>query len=128
MLSLGQSFRSAESFFLTPSREYEAVFGLSPVELVVVGVVAILLFGSKLPDVARSLGHQYRDLRRGMNEIQDQFRQAEREVKKAIDAPVKSFTDGLTVSRDTAAVEEEIKEPSVPKFTPPPSESPVEKM
>jgi sec-independent protein translocase protein TatA len=101
------------------------VFGLSPVELMVVGVVAILLFGSKLPDVARSLGQQYRELRRGMNDIQEQFRQAEREVKKAIDAPIKSFNDALTVSRDTAASEEElIKEPSVPKFTPPPSESP----
>jgi sec-independent protein translocase protein TatA len=81
-----------------------------------------------LPDVARSFGHQYRDLRRGMNEIQEQFRQAEREVKKAIDAPVKSFNDALTVSRDTVTAEEEMKEPSVPKFTPPPSESPVEKI
>jgi len=93
------------------------VFGLSPVQLMVVGVVAILLFGSKLPDVARSLGRQYRDLRRGLNDIQDQFRQAEREVTKALDAPMKTLQDSFSDDEN-----EEIKEPSVPKFTPPPSE------
>lgn len=93
------------------------MFGLSPVELMVVAVVAILLFGSKLPEVARSLGGSYRDFRRGLNEIQDQFRQAEREVTRAIDAPVKSISSGLSVSEE----EEEIKEPAVPKFTPPPA-------
>src|SRR5690242_19627601 len=35
------------------------VFGLSPVELLVVGVVAILLFGSRLPDVRNSLYRSY---------------------------------------------------------------------
>jgi sec-independent protein translocase protein TatA len=80
----------------------------------VVGVVAILLFGSKLPEVARSMGGQYREFRRGLNDIQDQFRQAEREVKRAIDIPTKSITEAFSE-------EEEIKEPAVPKFTPPPS-------
>jgi sec-independent protein translocase protein TatA len=82
----------------------------------VVGVVAILLFGSKLPEVARSMGGHYRELRRGLNDIQDQFRQAEREVTRTLDAPVKSFTSAFTE-------EEEIKEPAVPKFTPPPARS-----
>lgn len=92
------------------------MFGLSPGELVVVGIVAILLFGSRLPEVARSLGSSYRDFRRGLNEIQDQFRQVEREVTRTIDAPMKSITQGLTI-----ADEEEVKEPAVPKFTPPPA-------
>lgn len=80
----------------------------------VVGVVAILLFGSKLPDVARSMGGHYREFRRGLNDIQEQFRQAEREVTRVIDAPIKSINQAFSE-------EEEIKEPAVPKFTPPPS-------
>lgn len=93
------------------------MFGLSPFELVVVGVVAILLFGSNLPQVARSVGKQYRDLRRGLNDIQDQFRQAEREVTKAFDAPAKSINDTFN------EIDQELnREPSVPKFTPPPAE------
>ena len=93
------------------------MFGLSPAQLMVVGVVAILLFGSKLPEVARSLGRQYRDLRRGLNDLQDQFRQAEREVTKAFDEPVKSFKNAFADDE-----KEDVKEPSVPKFTPPPSD------
>jgi sec-independent protein translocase protein TatA len=89
---------------------------LSPVELMVIAVVAILLFGSKLPEVARSMGSHYREFRRGLNDIQDQFRQAEREVTRMIDAPVKSINQAF------AEEEEEIKEPAVPKFTPPPSQ------
>lgn len=90
------------------------MFGLSPVEFMLVAVVAILLFGSKLPEVARSLGGQYREFRRGLNDIQEQFRQVEREVTRSIEAPVKSLNEAFTE-------EEPVKEPSVPKFTPPPS-------
>jgi len=92
------------------------VFGLSPAQLMVVGIVAILLFGSKLPEVARTLGRSYRDFRRGLNEIQDQFRVAEREITRTLDAPVKTINAAFTE-------EEAVKEPAVPKFTPPPARS-----
>ena len=37
------------------------MFGLSVQELVIVGVVAVLLFGKNLPDVAKKFGGMYRD-------------------------------------------------------------------
>ena len=46
------------------------MFGLSAQELMVVGVVAVILFGKRLPEVARSLGTTYRDLRKGLSELQ----------------------------------------------------------
>ena len=46
------------------------MFGLSAQELMVVGVVAVILFGKRLPEVARSLGGTYRDFRRGLSELQ----------------------------------------------------------
>ena len=42
-------------------------------ELIVMGVVAILLFGSRLPEVARSLGGSYREFRRGLNDLKSNF-------------------------------------------------------
>lgn len=42
-------------------------------ELIVLGVVAILLFGSRLPEVARSLGGSYREFRKSLNEIKTNF-------------------------------------------------------
>lgn len=94
------------------------MFGLSPFELMAVGVVAILLFGAKLPEVAGSLGRQYRDFRRGLNEIQDQFRQAQQEVTKAFDAPAKTLSKTFSELDPDPPKE---REPSVPKFTPPPA-------
>lgn len=42
-------------------------------EVIVIGVVAILLFGKRLPDVARNWGNSYRDLRRSLNDIKSSF-------------------------------------------------------
>ncbi|WP_164102487.1 Sec-independent protein translocase subunit TatA/TatB [Candidatus Laterigemmans baculatus] len=85
------------------------MFGLSPVELMVVGVVAILLFGSKLPDVARSLGGSYRELRKGLNEFQDQVRVAD--FNKPPEKPQVAEPEE----------EEHYAETTAPKFVPPAS-------
>ncbi len=79
--------------------------------MMVIGVIAVVLFGGNLPEVARKLGGSYREFRRGLNDVQQQFRMAEYEANKALtmDDPVKS----------TADEDEEPEEPSVPKFTPP---------
>jgi sec-independent protein translocase protein TatA len=50
------------------------MFGLNPMELMIVGAVAILLFGSKLPSVARSLGQSMNQFKKGMSELQDEIR------------------------------------------------------
>jgi sec-independent protein translocase protein TatA len=92
------------------------MFGLAPQELMAVAVIAVLLFGSKLPEVARSLGGSYREFRRGLNDMQQQFREVEREVVRAIDAPSSKKID-LTEDEDVD------REPLAPKFTPPPIES-----
>ena len=41
--------------------------------MALLGVVAILLFGKRLPEVARSLGSSYREFRKGLSEIQANF-------------------------------------------------------
>ena len=53
------------------------MFGLSPVELMVVGVVAVLLFGSNLPKVARSMGKSMSEFKKGMHDLQDELRNAD---------------------------------------------------
>lgn len=89
------------------------MFGLSPPELMAVAVIAILLFGSKLPEVAKSLGGSYREFRRGLNDMQKQFQDVEREVTRAIDTPVKKK---VVEDIDDEDLE---REPAAPKFTPP---------
>lgn len=56
------------------------MFGMSPTEMLIVGVIAVLLFGSKLPSVARSAGKSLTELKRGMRDAQDEFRRTMHEV------------------------------------------------
>ena len=89
------------------------MFGLGPFEMVVIGVIAVVLFGGNLPEVARKLGGSYREFRRGLNEVQQQFRAAEYEAKK-------TFSVDNTSSSDVDDEDEdESSGPSAPKFTPP---------
>jgi sec-independent protein translocase protein TatA len=46
-----------------------AMFGVGPTELFIVCLVALLLFGSRLPSVMRSLGKGISEFKRGMDEI-----------------------------------------------------------
>ena len=87
------------------------MFGFGPFEMAVIGVIAVVLFGGNLQEVARKLGGSYREFRRSLNEVQQSFREAEREASKALsmDDPPKrlEFED------------DEPEEPAAPKFTPP---------
>ncbi|TWU21110.1 sec-independent translocase [Novipirellula galeiformis] len=88
------------------------MFGLSPFELMVIGVIAVVLFGGNLPEVARKFGSSYRDVRRTLNDVQQQFREAEYEAKRALtlDTPAANKLD---------EPEDEPAEPAAPKFKPP---------
>ncbi|MBL6725681.1 MAG: twin-arginine translocase TatA/TatE family subunit [Rubripirellula sp.] len=93
------------------------MFGLGPFELVMIGVVAVILFGGNLPDVARKLGGSYREFRRGINEVQQQFKVAEYEAKKTMSSIENAVTDIAKEHEE----EEETSGPVAPKFKPPPS-------
>lgn len=47
-------------------------FGLNPMEFLIVGAVAVLLFGSRLPSVARSLGQSITEFKKGVKELPDE--------------------------------------------------------
>lgn len=47
-----------------------------PTEMVVILVVAVLLFGSRLPSVARSMGKSLTEFKKGMQGIEDDVRSA----------------------------------------------------
>lgn len=80
------------------------MFGLGPAELLICGIVAVLLFGSRLPSVARSLGKSLTEFKRGMRDVEDDVR----EVRDSVySKPV-----GRVGYDDHA-------EPTAPRFEPP---------
>ena len=79
--------------------------GISPMEMAFVGVIALLLFGKKLPEVARSLGKGIVEFKKGVRGIEDEV-------------------DGATYSRAASrpVPADERDEVTAPKFEPPKSE------
>jgi sec-independent protein translocase protein TatA len=43
---------------------------VGPMEMVVIGVVGLLIFGKRIPDLAKSLGRSVVEFKKGLNEAQ----------------------------------------------------------
>lgn len=54
-------------------------------EWVVILVVALLLFGKRLPDVARSIGKSLTEFKKGLGEGQNAVDDATKDIKKTTD-------------------------------------------
>jgi len=46
-----------------------AIFNLGQTELVIIGLVALIFFGGRLPEVARSLGRSFTSFKRGLKDV-----------------------------------------------------------
>ena len=44
------------------------MFGLGPLELAIFAIIAVLLFGKRLPELGRSLGRTIVEFKHGMND------------------------------------------------------------
>jgi sec-independent protein translocase protein TatA len=53
-----------------------AFFQIGPTELVVIGVIGILLFGKRLPEIGRSLGKSLVEFKKGMHDVKDEIDKA----------------------------------------------------
>ena len=92
------------------------MFGLGFQELLIVGVVAVLLFGKNLPDVAKKFGGMYREFRKGLDDLRSQVDFTDTYNS----APAKSRQP-----RRTYSDYDDADEISAPRFEPPPA-APVE--
>ena len=81
------------------------MFGVSSWEMMFLMAIALLLFGKKLPEVARSLGKGMMEFKKGMYDIQDE---------------VTSAANSRTVSSQSRPIQAVAREEAIaPKFEPP---------
>jgi sec-independent protein translocase protein TatA len=86
---------------------------LSPTTMLILAVVAILLYGERLPEVARTYGKQFMALKKSMQGIRDQF-----------DAVTRDVTGTMEQTLRVEPISSEREEATAPKFEPPPAEVP----
>ncbi len=71
--------------------EIMAIWTPGPVEIVVIAIVALLIFGRRLPEIARNVGKSFVEFKKGLKEAGDLKNDVTQEVKKlgSVDGLVK---------------------------------------
>jgi len=90
------------------------MFGLGPLELVVIGAIAVMLYGKRLPEVGRTFGKTVGDLRR-------QWQTLSRELEIAANAEATTTTSRRPAAPRRLASEEAagVRLVESPRFEPP---------
>lgn len=80
-----------------------AIFGLGPAEIGVIAVIALLLFGRRLPEVMRGMGRGIVEFKRGLSGIDDDINAAavqppRQQETKQTSSPVEDYQKSSTDS------------------------------
>lgn len=85
--------------------------GMGFLEVLVIGMIAVLLYGKRLPEVARDVGKYYAQFRSALQDIQHEFTKATSDVTSTVQEAQQQL---LSYDDD--------EEPTAPQFTAPPSD------
>lgn len=88
-------------------------FNIGFAEMAVIGVIAVMLFGSRLPEVASQLGRSYQQFRNGLDEIKSN-------IKTDVDLDINGSTSRLPDYSQQP--EDDYDAPSSPVFDAPEEE------
>ncbi|HEV3418450.1 MAG TPA: twin-arginine translocase TatA/TatE family subunit [Pirellulales bacterium] len=93
-----------------------------PSDMMVIGVVAVLLFGKNLPQVARQAGRALSELKKGMAGIQSELNSAIYDSDSSSSSTYRQSSSSFASYRD----DDDRDEQTAPKFEPPPAEPSIE--
>jgi sec-independent protein translocase protein TatA len=113
-----------------------ALFGfldfLGPSGIIIVAVIAVLLYGERLPEVARTFGKNFLELKKSIQGVRQELEAAARDVttsvRQSIENPEPADREEATAPKfepppSQSAEDPEGAPPMAPKFEPPPRPS-----
>jgi sec-independent protein translocase protein TatA len=90
-----------------------AMFDILGPSGILLAVLAVLLYGERLPEVAKTFGKQYLDFKKGIHSLREEF--------ETVATGVRSHGENGRSSSASEA-DHDREEPTAPKFEPPPPE------
>jgi len=88
-----------------------AMFDILGPSGILLAVLAVLLYGERLPEVAKTFGKQYLDFKKGIHSLREEF--------ETVATGVRSHGEN---GQSPVDADHDREEPTAPKFEPPPPE------
>jgi sec-independent protein translocase protein TatA len=80
--------------------QYLGFWTPGPFELAIIAIVALLLFGRRLPEIARNIGKSMTEFKKGINEAKETKDEIVKDVRKVSNDIVEEAKDAAGLNED----------------------------
>ena len=85
---------------MTEHMHYLGFWTPGPLELIIILVVAVLIFGRRLPEIARGLGKSLTEFKKGLHEAKETKEDLEKDIQQLKDDVVKETKEAAGLDDD----------------------------